>query len=78
MARELFILLRQSDEGSRLFFTLVTLLKRYSKGVIIEGVETAEEWAMVCDSDAHAAQGYYMSRPQVFDREAGLPLFFPG
>ena len=78
VARELFILLRQSEEGSRLFFTLVTLLNRYSKGVIIEGVETAEEWAMVCESDAHAAQGYYMSRPQVFDRDAGLPLFFSG
>ncbi|QCR34671.1 cyclic-guanylate-specific phosphodiesterase [Nissabacter sp. SGAir0207] len=78
IARELFILLRQSDEGAKLFFTLVTLLNRYSKGVIIEGVETAEEWAMVCASDAYAAQGYYMSRPQTFDPKSGLPLFFAG
>lgn len=78
VARELFILLRQSDEGVRLFYTLVTLLNRYSKGVIIEGVETAQEWQMVCDSDAFAAQGYFMSRPVKFEKLNGLPLFFSG
>ncbi len=77
IARDLFILLRQSEEGSRLFFTLVTLMNRYSKGVIIEGVETAQEWAMVRESDALAAQGYYLSRPKTFDQLDQLPIHFP-
>ncbi|MDR3431184.1 MAG: cyclic-guanylate-specific phosphodiesterase [Rouxiella aceris] len=77
IARDLFILLRQSDEGVRLFYTLVTLMNRYSKGVIIEGVETEQEWAMVRNSDAMAAQGYYLSRPKTFDFLADIPIHFP-
>lgn len=77
IARDLFILLRQSEEGSRLFFTLVTLMNRYSKGVIIEGVETEQEWSMVRNSDALAAQGYYLSRPKTFDFLDQLPIYFP-
>ncbi|MGK9617058.1 cyclic-guanylate-specific phosphodiesterase, partial [Salmonella enterica subsp. enterica] len=65
-------------EGSRLFYTLVTLMNRYSKGVIIEGVETAAEWAMVCKSDALAAQGYYLARPATFDGLDNLPIHFEG
>lgn len=76
--RDLFILLGQSEEGSRLFYTLVTLMNRYSKGVIIEGVETASEWAMVCNSDALAAQGYYLARPTMFDNLDNLPIHFKG
>lgn len=78
IARDLFILLCQSEEGSRLFYTLVTLMNRYSKGVIIEGVETAAEWAMVCKSDALAAQGYYLARPATFDGLDNLPIHFEG
>ena len=78
IARDLFILLGQSEEGSRLFYTLVTLMNRYSKGVIIEGVETASEWAMVCNSDALAAQGYYLARPTIFDNLDNLPIHFKG
>ncbi len=78
IARDLFILLRQSEEGCRLFYTLVTLMNRYSKGVIIEGVETEQEWSMVCNSDALAAQGYYLSRPQTFDLLDQMPIHFKG
>jgi len=53
-------------------------MNRYSKGVIIEGVETAAEWAMVCKSDALAAQGYYLARPATFDGLDNLPIHFEG
>jgi len=45
-------------------------------GVIIEGVETAAEWAMVRQSDALAAQGYYLARPATFDGLDNLPIHF--
>ncbi|MCT6706664.1 hypothetical protein N4286_13680 [Staphylococcus aureus] len=50
----------------------------YSKGVIVEGVETSQEWAMVQQSDAIAAHGYYLSRPTSFDRLQTLPMMFCG
>ncbi|CNI12596.1 cyclic-guanylate-specific phosphodiesterase [Yersinia ruckeri] len=78
IARDLFILLQQSEIGQQLFFTLVTLMSRYSKGVIVEGVETDKEWALVKRSDACAAQGYYLSRPAHFDMLQSLPLSFAG
>lgn len=51
-------------------------MDRYSKGVIVEGVETSQEWAMVQRSDAVAAQGYYLSRPASFDGLQALPMLF--
>lgn len=74
MARELFIMLRKSDEGRNLFNMLLALIDRYSKGVIVEGVETLEEWRQVQNSPAFAAQGYLFARPMPFDRLASLPL----
>jgi len=74
LARELFILLRDSEEGRSLFNMLLALINRYCKGVIVEGVETLEEWRQVQNSFACAAQGYYFSRPVPFDRLATLPL----
>ncbi|MEM6052023.1 cyclic-guanylate-specific phosphodiesterase [Erwinia sp. P7711] len=74
MARELFIMLRKSDEGRNLFNVLLALINRYSKGVIVEGVETLEEWKQVQNSTAFAAQGYFFARPMPFDRLASLPL----
>ncbi len=53
-------------------------MDRYSKGVIVEGVETSQEWAMVQRSDAVAAQGYYLSRPASFDGLQALPMLFCG
>ena len=38
-------------------------MNRYCEGVIVEGVETLEEWREVQQSPAHAAQGYFLSRP---------------
>ncbi|CQR23542.1 EAL domain-containing protein [Yersinia enterocolitica] len=70
--------MQESDVGNQLFFTLITLMDRYSKGVIVEGVETSQEWAMVQRSDAAAAQGYYLSRPTSFDRLQALPMLFCG
>ncbi len=38
-------------------------MNRYCRGVIVEGVETLEEWRDVQRSPAFAAQGYFLSRP---------------
>lgn len=74
LARELFILLRKSEEGRSLFNMLLALINRYCKGVIVEGVETLEEWHQVKNSFACAAQGYYFAHPMPFDRLETLPL----
>ncbi|EGI5836353.1 cyclic-guanylate-specific phosphodiesterase, partial [Salmonella enterica subsp. enterica serovar Carrau] len=63
VARELFVMLRQSPEGRNLFTLLLQLMNRYCRGVIVEGVETLEEWRDVQRSPAFAAQGYFLSRP---------------
>ncbi|CCG89052.1 cyclic-guanylate-specific phosphodiesterase [Erwinia piriflorinigrans] len=76
LARELFILLRASQEGRNLFDVLLVLISRYCKGVIVEGVETREEWEQVRHSPACAAQGYLFSRPIPFDRLDTLPMHF--
>lgn len=77
LARELFVLLRDSDEGRSLFTMLLALIGRYCKGVIVEGVETAEEWEQVRQSPAFAAQGYFFSRPVPFSQLTTLPLQLP-
>jgi EAL domain-containing protein (putative c-di-GMP-specific phosphodiesterase class I) len=64
VARDLFIMLRQSAEGRNLFTLLLQLMNRYCQGVIVEGVETLEEWRDVQNSPAAAAQGYFLSRPR--------------
>jgi EAL domain-containing protein (putative c-di-GMP-specific phosphodiesterase class I) len=66
VARDLFIMLRQTPEGRNLFTLLLQLMNRYCQGVIVEGVETLEEWRDVQNSAA-AAQGY-LSRPVPMDR----------
>ncbi len=38
-------------------------MNHYCQGVIVEGVETLEEWRDVQNSPAFAAQGYFLSRP---------------
>ena len=68
VARDLFIMLRQTPEGRNLFTLLLQLMNRYCQGVIVEGVETLEEWRDVQSSPAAAAQGYFLSRPVPMDR----------
>lgn len=63
VARDLFVMLRQTPEGRNLFTLLLQLMNRYCRGVIVEGVETLEEWRDVQRSPAFAAQGYFLSRP---------------
>ncbi|SFU12172.1 EAL domain, c-di-GMP-specific phosphodiesterase class I (or its enzymatically inactive variant) [Kosakonia arachidis] len=63
VARDLFIMLRKTPEGQNLFTMLLQLMNRYCQGVIVEGVETLEEWRDVQKSPAFAAQGYFLSRP---------------
>jgi len=63
VARDLFIMLRQTPEGRNLFTQLLQLMNHYCQGVIVEGVETLEEWRDVQASPAAAAQGYFLSRP---------------
>ncbi|WP_436857349.1 cyclic-guanylate-specific phosphodiesterase [Citrobacter tructae] len=67
VARELFIMLRQTPEGRTLFTMLLQLMNRYCRGVIVEGIETLEEWRDVQNSPAFAAQGYFLSRPVPFN-----------
>ncbi|MCA6961708.1 cyclic-guanylate-specific phosphodiesterase [Pectobacterium odoriferum] len=74
VARELFILLQQSGEGKTVFPALIALLSRFCNYVVIEGIETQEEWAIVQASHAYAAQGYYLSRPQPFENFETLKL----
>ena len=66
VSRELFVMLRQTPEGRNLFTMLLQLMNRYCRGVIVEGVETLEEWRDVQRSPAFAAQGYFLSRPVPF------------
>ena len=56
-------MLRKTPEGQNLFTMLLQLMNRYCQGVIVEGVETLEEWRDVQASPAFAAQGYFLSRP---------------
>lgn len=56
IARELFVMLRQSPEGRTLFSQLLHLMNRYCRGVIVEGVETPEEWRDVQNSPAFATR----------------------
>ena len=74
LSRELFILLRASDEGRILFPMLLSLINRYCNGVIVEGVETQQEWDQVKSSPAMAAQGYFVSRPAPFSELESLPV----
>ncbi|BCQ42617.1 hypothetical protein ERHA55_01440 [Erwinia rhapontici] len=42
--------------------------------MIVEGVETPEEWEQVRNSPAYAAQGYFFARPMPFEQLEALPL----
>lgn len=77
LSRELFILLRNSDEGRSLFSMLLALINRYCNGVIVEGVETEDEWQQVRRSPAIAAQGYFFSRPLPFSELNHLTIQLP-
>lgn len=72
VARELFILLQKSEEGRQLFPSLVALLSRFYNHVVVEGVETQEEWGMITQTRADAVQGYFLSRPQPFENFSEL------
>ncbi|AXW88672.1 cyclic-guanylate-specific phosphodiesterase [Lonsdalea britannica] len=63
VARELFVMLQQTEEGRQIFHLLITLMTRYCNYIVVEGVETENEWGMVKESNATAAQGYFLSRP---------------
>ncbi|ATI64334.1 cyclic-guanylate-specific phosphodiesterase [Edwardsiella tarda] len=76
--RAVFALLCQTPEGTELFMALVAMMRQYSRGVIVEGVENAQAWHLVQRSDACAAQGYYLSRPLQFERLPLLPPRFAG
>lgn len=74
LARELFVMLRRTEEGRNMFNLLLALIGNYCRGVIVEGVETIDEWLQVQGSPAFAAQGYYFARPMTFDKLESLPL----
>ncbi|RKQ41261.1 cyclic-guanylate-specific phosphodiesterase [Enterobacter sp. R1(2018)] len=77
VARDLFIMLRKSEEGRTLFTGLLQLMNRYCKGVIVEGIETLDEWRDVQASPAFAAQGYYLSRPVPFENLENVLIRLP-
>ncbi|EMJ4842154.1 TPA: cyclic-guanylate-specific phosphodiesterase [Morganella morganii] len=68
IARELFILLLNHNNGQKMLHELIVVLNSYCNYIIVEGVETKQEWDIVRRSGAHAAQGYYLSKPQNFDK----------
>jgi len=68
VARQLFTMLRQTEDGRNLFNMLLRLMNGYCKGVIVEGIETRDEWLDVQASPAYAAQGYYFSKPVPFEQ----------
>ncbi|WLI78063.1 cyclic-guanylate-specific phosphodiesterase [Kosakonia sp. H02] len=74
VARDLFIMLRKTPEGQNLFTLLLQLMNHYCQGVIVEGVETLEEWRDVQNSPAYAAQGYFLSRPVPLSNLAQVTL----
>jgi EAL domain-containing protein (putative c-di-GMP-specific phosphodiesterase class I) len=76
VARELFTLLKQTEDGIQLLVTLIKMMNQHSEGVIVEGVETEQEWLLVQRSGALAAQGYFLSRPAHFDTLQTLPTRF--
>jgi len=43
--------------------SIITLAKALGKETIAEGVETEEEFKLLCDHDCHIVQGYYFSKP---------------
>ena len=49
------------------------MMNQHSDGVIVEGVETEQEWRLVQRSGALAAQGYYLSRPACFETLHSVP-----
>jgi EAL domain-containing protein (putative c-di-GMP-specific phosphodiesterase class I) len=59
VARDLFVMLRQTPEGRNLFTLLLQLMNRYCRGVIVEGVETAGRVARCAKLTGFAAQGYF-------------------
>lgn len=56
-------MLRQTPEGRNLFILLLQLMNRYCRGVIVEGVETLEEWRDVQSSPAFAAGAIFFPDP---------------
>lgn len=52
-----------NKESSRVFRDIVDMLKGLQKHTIVEGVETAEQCAMLKKFGADAIQGYYFGRP---------------
>lgn len=77
LSRELFIMLHSAEEGGSLFSLLLALITRYCNGVIVEGVETEEQWQQVRASPAIAAQGYFFSRPVPFSELNHLAIQLP-
>ncbi len=59
----LFVMLRQSAEGRNISSAAAADELRYCRGVIVEGVETLEEWRDVQRSPAFAAGAIFFLRP---------------
>ena len=59
LSRELFILLRASDEGRILFPMLLSLINRYCNGVIVEGVESQSHLDLLAHKAVYGMQGYH-------------------
>ncbi|MGJ3521512.1 EAL domain-containing protein [Nitratidesulfovibrio sp. D1] len=55
-------------ENREIVRTVVTLGRSLGLHVVAEGVETAEQFAIVAELGCHAVQGYHFSRPVAEDR----------
>lgn len=59
-------------ENREIVRTVVTLGRSLGLHVVAEGVETAEQFAIVAELGCHAVQGYHFSRPVDEARAAGI------
>ncbi|MDA3811196.1 MAG: EAL domain-containing protein [Spirochaetaceae bacterium] len=68
------------DENSRSYLKLIIdIAKNRKKKIVVEGVETAEQFQILKEMDCGFIQGYYFSKPVSSDQfqlmlEEGLPL----
>ena len=56
------------EEVGNFMETLIQLIHSLNKTIVVEGVETAEQYEKLCRYKADIIQGYYFSRPIPADR----------
>lgn len=52
-----------NDNGQKLLYGLVALLKSLNKKIIVEGIETKEQMELMLENGVSSAQGFYFYKP---------------